>query len=142
LYKDAIDTAAASKKRELAEGLLEFFVKLPSKECFSACLYTCYDVIRPDVALELAWRHKFVDLAFPFMIQTLREFSDKVDMLVQDKEKREKERLKKSEQPNSFESEPGFINQTPQIAYYPTNPGGFPDPNQFGYQDPNQYRGF
>lgn len=39
------------------------------KECFAACLYTCYDLLRPDVVLELAWRHQLMDFAFPYMIQ-------------------------------------------------------------------------
>lgn len=78
LYKDAIETAAESKKQDVAEGLLEFFVNNGLKECFAAALYTCYDVIRPDVALELAWRHKLIDFAFPYLIQVVREYTTKV----------------------------------------------------------------
>lgn len=29
----------------------------------------CYDLLRPDVILELAWRHKITDFAMPYMIQ-------------------------------------------------------------------------
>jgi len=140
LYKDAIQTAAESKKAEVAEGLLEFFVKQGLKECFAAALYTCYDIIKPDVALELAWRNNLMDSVFPYLIQVLREYSGKVDMLVKEKEKADKEKEKKQEQPGSFHQEPqsGFLNQTPQIAYYPTDQqpplgfGGVPQQPGFG----------
>lgn len=29
----------------------------------------CYDLLRPDVILELSWRHKITDFAMPYMIQ-------------------------------------------------------------------------
>jgi len=137
LYKDAIRTAAESKKSEVAEGLLEFFVKEGLKECFAAALYTCYDVVKPDVALELAWRNNIIDSVMPYLIQVLREYTGKVDTLIKDKEKAEKEKEKKQQQPDSFHHEDnahsGFLNQTPQIAYYPVEPqvphgyGGVPN---------------
>lgn len=39
------------------------------KECFAACLYTCYDLIRADVAVELAWMHGMMDFAVPYLMQ-------------------------------------------------------------------------
>lgn len=40
------------------------------------CLYPfifpslkCYDLLRPDVILELAWKHKIMDFAMPYLIQ-------------------------------------------------------------------------
>jgi clathrin heavy chain len=131
MYKDAIDTAGTSRKQEIAEELLKFFISVDDKEvrwkcsttnetdrvfcptfvsrlctsssshtyphrslppyttlalpfspsyssfqrpppplqCFAACLYTCYDLIRPDVALELAWKNGVMDMAMPFLIQ-------------------------------------------------------------------------
>merc|ERR1712188_255743 len=47
LYKDAMETAAQSGERELAEELLKGFIEDGNKECFAACLYTCYDLIKP-----------------------------------------------------------------------------------------------
>jgi len=68
MYKDAIDTASESADVELTEDLLRYFVEtVHDKACFSACLYTCYDLIRPDTAIELAWRHNYVDNVMPFM---------------------------------------------------------------------------
>jgi len=82
MFKDCIETAADSKDSALAEELLYFFVeKENSPHCFSACLFTCYDLIRPDVALELAWRHKIVDFVFPYLIQFIREYTSKLSTM-------------------------------------------------------------
>jgi hypothetical protein len=78
MLKDAIDTAAQSGNRELAEDLLRYFVDKKDKECFSACLFTCYRLVRPDIALELAWRSRYMDFVMPFLIQFLRHSSEKV----------------------------------------------------------------
>ncbi len=67
MYKDAIDTASASGDTEIAEDLLRFFVSVQDRACFAATLYTCYDLIRPDTAIELAWRNGYTDYAMPFM---------------------------------------------------------------------------
>lgn len=39
------------------------------KECFASCLFTCYDLIRADVALELAWMNNILDFVFPYFMQ-------------------------------------------------------------------------
>ena len=67
MYKDAIDTAAASQDTDLTEDLLRFFVSVNDRACFSALLFTCYELVRPDTVLELAWRHGYTDFAMPFM---------------------------------------------------------------------------
>jgi len=67
MYKDAIDTAAESKDGELVEELLRFFVSVKDRACFAATLYTTYDLVRPDVAMELAWRNGYVDVVMPYM---------------------------------------------------------------------------
>lgn len=51
--QDAMETAAQSADPEIAEELLHFFVQEGQRECFASCLYTCYDLIKPDVALEV-----------------------------------------------------------------------------------------
>jgi len=78
LWQDSMETAAESKSQDLAENLLYYFVDRKEKECFSAALFTCYELIRPDVVLELAWRFGLTDFAMPFMIQSFRQFSDKL----------------------------------------------------------------
>merc|ERR1712100_328224 len=81
IYKDAMETARDSGNPELAEHLLRFFVDSDNKECFAAALYTCYDLVKPDVALELAWRKNMMDFAMPFLIQVMREYTSRIDAL-------------------------------------------------------------
>ena len=52
--QDAMETAAQSGDPEIAEELLRFYVEQKERECFAAALFTCYDLIRPDVALEVS----------------------------------------------------------------------------------------
>jgi clathrin heavy chain len=118
LFRDAIETAAESKKQDVAESLVEYFVHEGKSECFAAALYTCYDVIRPDVALEYAWRYKLLDFAFPFLIQVVREYTSKVDKLVSDAEKKKAAEEKKAEGPQLVQEEM-YINTMPQLTYYP-----------------------
>jgi len=120
MFKDAMETAFASGSPDLAEALLRYFVDNDMKECFAACLYTCYDLIRPDVGLELAWRKNMLDFAMPFLIQTLREYTGRIDAL--DKKTLKKEEAEQKEQsasndyvadyvPNQWQGQmPGFGN--------------------------------
>merc|ERR1712129_178865 len=75
-----------SQEKPLAEELLRFFVENIKKEscpksCFAACLFTCFELIRPDVVLELSWRYGLIEYCMPFMVQTFRTFNDKLDSL-------------------------------------------------------------
>lgn len=73
--------ASESKDTELAEELLAWFLNEDKKECFAACLFTCYDLLRPDVVLETAWRHNIMDFSMPYFIQVMREYLSKVGWL-------------------------------------------------------------
>jgi clathrin heavy chain len=81
MYKDCIDTAAESRDQDIAEGLLGYFVEEGDKECFAATLYTCYDLVRPDVVMEISWRNNLNNFAMPYMIQYMRESHEKIKML-------------------------------------------------------------
>jgi clathrin heavy chain len=81
MYKDCIDCASDSDDPELAEDILRFFVTVHDKECFAATLFTCYKLIKPDVALELAWRNGYVDFVMPYMIQFIKNLNEKVKTL-------------------------------------------------------------
>lgn len=70
--------ASESKDTELAEELLQWFLQENKRECFGACLFTCYDLLRPDVVLETAWRHNIMDFAMPYFIQVMKEYLTKV----------------------------------------------------------------
>ena len=51
------------------------------KECFCACLNTCYDLVRPDVALELTQRKHLLDSAMPYLSGSLREDTGRINAL-------------------------------------------------------------
>jgi clathrin heavy chain len=72
-FRDAIDTASESNDGTLAESILRFFVEQSDRESFAAALFTCYRLVRPDVAMELAWRNRMTDFVMPFMIQYVRD---------------------------------------------------------------------
>lgn len=73
-----METVAVSETPELAEELLRWFVSAKEPECFAACLYTCYNLLRPDVVLEVAWMNKLMDYAMPYVIQSVKEYTGKV----------------------------------------------------------------
>jgi clathrin heavy chain len=93
LFKDAMEACAQSGDKELAEALLKYFIDESNKECFAACLYTCYDLLRADVVFELAWMHGLMEYSMPYMIQFMREYSGKVDALIADKKDRNQEQV-------------------------------------------------
>mmetsp|Transcript_18521 Transcript_18521/g.52003 ORF Transcript_18521/g.52003 Transcript_18521/m.52003 type:complete len:1694 (+) Transcript_18521:108-5189(+) len=109
LYKDAMETTAASGDGDLAHELLEFFIQIKEQECFAACLYACYDLLRPDNVLELAWRNKLLDMSFPYIIQVVKEYTGKVDLLLSERkdevaheEEKEKEAAAQQAQVNAY----------------------------------------
>uniref|UniRef100_A0A2K5CGZ9 Clathrin heavy chain linker core motif domain-containing protein n=1 Tax=Aotus nancymaae TaxID=37293 RepID=A0A2K5CGZ9_AOTNA len=78
---DAMQYASESKDTELAEELLQWFSQEKKRECFGACLFTCYDLLRPDVVLETAWRNNIMDFAMPYFIQVMKDYLTEVDKL-------------------------------------------------------------
>lgn len=80
LYEEAIDTAAESGDGELVAELLDYFVK-DYPECFAACLYTCYDLLTPSAVMQKAWLNQRTEMAMPYMIQVIQEYSGKVDRM-------------------------------------------------------------
>jgi len=81
LYKDAMATAAASGDPEVVDSLLRYFISEKLYECFAACLYTCYDLVKPDVAMELSWKAGQMNLTMPYMIQVIHDFTSRVDSI-------------------------------------------------------------
>ena len=73
-----MEYAAESKQAEIAEELLLWFLEQGNRDCFAASLFQCYDLLSPDVVLELAWRHDIMNFAMPFFIQFLKEYKTKV----------------------------------------------------------------
>ena len=114
LFKDAMEYAAESKNAEVAEvrkflfvyvifdclscqDLLSYFLEHKAYDCFAACLFQCYDLLHPDVILELAWKHNIMDFAMPYLIQVMREYTNKVDKL----EEAETQRATEAKEENS-----------------------------------------
>jgi clathrin heavy chain len=137
LYKDAMETAAESKDTEIAEELLQYFIDNDKKECFTACLYTCFDLLRPDVIMELSWRHKLQDFAMPYMIQVTREALSRVEVL----EKANKERTEKDVEKDKQDAQIlGSGMGAPLMIGY-TGQQMPQQPMQQGYAPPNGYGG-
>merc|ERR1712072_1359683 len=82
-----METAAESQSSELCEELLRFFVEQGRSDCFAASLFTMYDFLLPDVVLELAYRFDMLDFALPYMVQTVREYTGRVEALEKAQEK-------------------------------------------------------
>jgi len=138
-YQDAMETARDSCKEDLCELLLRFFAEISDKECFCACLHVCYDYVRPDIALEIAWRNGWMDQCMPFMIQILREYTGRVDALDKKVTHKEEEEEKQKSAPNDFNPEymmgmPNLPGLGGHLALMPPAPGVAtgPSPGAFG----------
>jgi clathrin heavy chain len=116
MFSDAMQTAADSGSGEIVEALMRYFVEANDNESFAACLYVCYDLVAPDVVLELAWRSNMMDFAMPYLIQVVKEYTGRLDALDKKTEKAEEEKAKEQSAPNDF------------VADYvmPFAPGGLP----------------
>lgn len=135
LYKDAMETASQSGDRELAEDLLVYFIEQGKKECFASCLFVCYDLIRADVALELAWMNNMIDFAFPYLLQFIREYTSKVDELIKDKIEAAKEmKAKESEENDVIKQQNMYAQLLPLALPAPPGMGGYgpPPPQSMG----------
>lgn len=65
-------------------------------------LYACYDLIRPDVIMEISWRQGLHDFTMPFMINFLCEQTRTIEMLKKDNEERKsKEKSQKTDEDNT-----------------------------------------
>jgi clathrin heavy chain len=96
LYKDAMEYVAESADSALAAELIAYFIEIKNNECFAATLFACYDMLEPDVVMELAWRNNIMDFAMPYMIQVMKEYIGKVDGLNVKDEVREEEEANKA----------------------------------------------
>ncbi|KAK6313299.1 hypothetical protein J4Q44_G00166460 [Coregonus suidteri] len=125
LYKDAMLYAAESNDAELAETLLQWFLEEGRKECFAACLFASYDLLHPDVVLELAWRHNIMDFAMPYFIQVMREYLTKVDKLEESESQRKIEEEVTEPTPIVFGQQLMLTAGSAPVAPQPGYPGGY-----------------
>ncbi|XP_033627674.1 clathrin heavy chain 1 [Asterias rubens] len=136
LYRDAMQYAAESRETETAEELIAWFLDQGLHECFSASLFNCYDLLHPDVILELSWRHKIMDFAMPYMVQVMREYLSKVDKLAASEKERSEESESNKNQPLVYNEPqlmltagPGMMMAPPQMP-----PMGVPGAGMMGAQ--------
>lgn len=90
-----METVAESKDPALAEDLMRFIMEMDDKELFASMLYTCYELIQPDVALEVAWRSDLLEFVMPYFIQFVKDLSSKIDTV-----QRSTDDIKKKEEKN------------------------------------------
>lgn len=134
LFKDAMEYAAESKLAEIAEELLAWFLDEKNYECFAACLFQCYDLLHPDVILELSWRHNITDFAMPYLIQVLREYLNKVDKLEELENQRLEESAQNEQKPLVYAPEPQLmLTAGPGMMGPGYQPYGQPMPGYQGY---------
>jgi len=143
LFKDAMEYAAESKNAEVAEDLLAYFLDHKAYDCFAACLFQCYDLLHPDVILELAWKHNIMDFAMPYLIQVMREYTSKVDKLEEAENLRVTEAKETEYKPVVMETQPQLMLTGPGGAFPAQGaPGGYNNVgNNFGGPMP-AYQGY
>ena len=141
LFKDAIETSAMSSKSELVEDLLRYFVDIGSRECYVGMLYACYDLIRPDVILEMSWRHGLHDFTMPYMINLLSQQTAAIELLKKDNEERKAREASQQQK----EDDTPILGSRLMLTQGPV--GGAPSPGPYGQANgiaaqPTGYRGF
>ena len=104
-------------------------------------LYACYDLIRPDVVLEVSWRSGLNDFTMPYMINLLSQQTKELAILKTDNEAR---KAKEKEQEKTDDNTPilggGRLMITagpsglgaPSPAFAQTN-GFAPQPTGYGF---------
>ncbi|PAA90377.1 hypothetical protein BOX15_Mlig013708g1 [Macrostomum lignano] len=130
LYKDAMQFAGESRDSELAAALLQWFLDEKLTECFSACLYQCYDLLKPDRVMELAWRYNLMDYTMPYMVQVMAEYQARLERL----EQAEAVRAESDEKANS-DGNP-IVMQTNPMLMLTSAPHHSMMPQQPGYPPP------
>ena len=142
-FKDAIDTALESKKESYVNDLLKFFAERKDKESFASTLYTCYEFIKPDVAMELGWRYGMTEMCMPFMIQTMRDLNKKMEtMQIKNEAREQKDKEEKKHEGEGTLDVNMFMGSNAMMIYQPgmqnnTGMGGFgmggSQPNNTGF---------
>jgi clathrin heavy chain len=131
-WKDAMETVAESKDPALAEDLMRAIMDMDDKELFAAMLYSCYSLIKPDVAMELAWRKNMFEFVMPYFIQQMHDMSKRVESVQKStddiKKKEEKKEKEKVDQPLDMNAAMMFPGDgmgmgVPQIAAIMPAPG-------------------
>ncbi|OXG17129.1 clathrin heavy chain [Cryptococcus neoformans Ze90-1] len=81
LWRDALETAAASKDIAVCEELAGYFVSIGNKDAFAAILYVCFEFVRADFVEEMSWRFGLSDYSMPYKLQQQRDQATKIAAL-------------------------------------------------------------
>ncbi|KAK2770572.1 hypothetical protein FQN53_005429 [Emmonsiellopsis sp. PD_33] len=130
LFKDAIETAAISGKTDVVEELLRYFVDIGSRECYVGMLYACYDLIRPDVVMEISWRYGLNDFSMPYMINLLSQQVRTVELLKKDNEER---KAREASQQKEEDNTPVLGGSRLMLTQGPAQPPPTASPIPFGH---------
>ena len=105
-------------------------------------LYACYDLIRPDVIMEISWRKGLHDFTMPFMINFLCEQTRTIEMLKKDNEERKTREVsqQKKEEDTPILGSRLMLTQGP-IASAPS-PGPYGQANGIAPQPTGSFRAF
>ena len=105
-------------------------------------LYACYDLIRPDVVLEVSWRHGLNDFTMPYMINMLSQQTKELATLKADNEARKaREKEQEKAEDNTpilgggrlmITAGPGGMGNTSPAPFGQAN-GFAPQPTGYGY---------
>lgn len=104
-------------------------------------LYACYDLVRPDLVLELSWRNGLNDFTMPYMINMLAQQTKELSLLKADNEAR---KAKEKEQEKVEDNTPILGNRL-MITAGPGGNAGRASPATFGNgfaPQPTGYSGF
>lgn len=106
-------------------------------------LYACNELIRPDLVLELSWRHGLQDFTMPYMINMLAQQTKEIALLKADNEARKaKEKEQEKTEDNTpilgagrlmITAGPGGNMGSPSPAPYQQSNGFAPQPTGYGY---------
>ena len=134
-----METVAESRDSALAEDLMRFIMNMEDKEIFAAMLYTCYELVKPDVALEVAWRCGLYEYVMPYFIQFVKDLSLRVDTVSKKtddiKQKAEKTAEEQVNQPLDIDVGllfPGMMGGMNQMQALMPPPGMMPNMNMGG----------
>ncbi|KAF9201975.1 Clathrin heavy chain [Haplosporangium sp. Z 27] len=75
-FQESTTAESSLKDTAVVEESPQYFVKSGNKEYFAACLYTCYDLVRPDVVLKLSWCHGLIDFAMSYIAQFTQDLDN------------------------------------------------------------------
>lgn len=92
-------------------------------------MYACYDLIRPDLILELSWRHGLHDFTMPYMINMLSQQTKELSLLKADNEARKARELS---QVKDEEQTPILGGNRLMITAGPIGAGGRASPAPYG----------